>query len=191
MSTVRARDAKIGEAIEFNGEVYLVFDKHEQTRGNLRTYWQIKLKHFGRGNVIDHRFSPDDQLTSVFLERLEYEYLYEEPDNYIFMDPENYEQDMLPKALISDNDKKFLLPNLRVMLLKLNGQVAGIEMPQTVECEVKEAPGAERGDTATQVTKLAKIETGAEVRVPAYIKAGEIIKVRVESGEFLGRVNKK
>lgn len=191
MSNVRARDLKIGEAVEFNGDVFIVFDKHEQTRGNLRTYWQIKLKHFKKGNVVEHRFSPDDQFPGVFLERDEFEYLYEEPANYIFMHPENYEQEMVPKELLNENSQKFLIPNMKVTLLKINDEIVGVEMPQTIECEITEAPDADRGDTATQVTKLAKIETGAEIRVPAHIRTGDIVKVRVETSEFQGRVNKK
>ncbi|MCB1083892.1 MAG: elongation factor P [Simkania sp.] len=189
MSTVRIRDAKLGGAVEFNGEVYLVFDKHEQTRGNLRTYWQVKLKHFERGNVIDQRFSPDDQLPTVYLERSDYECLYEEPDNYVFMHPTTYEQERLGKDMVTANDAKFLLPNLTVQLLKLNGTLSGLVMPQTIECEVIDAPPSEKGDTATKVTKIATIETGAEIKVPAHIKTGDVIKIRVESGEFAGRVN--
>lgn len=190
MSSIRARDLKLGEAVEFNNEVYIVFDKHEQTRGNLRTYWQIKLKNFERGNVIEHRFAPDDMLPTVYLERSEYEYLYAERENYVFMHPETYEQEILSKTLMAENSQKFLMPNLKVTLLKVNGQIVGIEMPQTIECVVKESPDAERGDTATNVTKIAVIETGAEVRVPGYVKVGDVIKIRVENAEFLGRVKK-
>lgn len=190
MSSVRIRDIKIGEAVEYNGEVYTVFDKHEQSRGNLRTYWQVKLKHFERGNVVDQRFSPDDQLPSVHLEHEEYEYLYAEPDNYVFMHPETYEQELLSKDTISEQNKKFLSPNMKVFLLKLNGVIQGLELPQTIECTVVDAPPSDRGDTATQVTKIAKIESGAEIRVPAHIKTGDVIKIRVENAEFLGRAKK-
>ncbi|MEK7486967.1 MAG: elongation factor P [Planctomycetota bacterium] len=190
MSSMRARDLKLGEAIEFNKEVYIVFDKHEQTRGNLRTYWQIKLKSFERGNVVEHRFSPDDMLPLVYLERAEYEYLYAERENYVFMHPETYEQEILAKSMLNENGQKFLMPNLKVTLLRINGVIMGIEMPLTIESEVKESPDSERGDTATNVTKIAIIDTGAEVRVPGYVKVGDIIKIRVENGEFQGRVKR-
>ena len=67
MATMKMRDVKVGEAIMYNGEVWVVFDRHEQTRGNLRTYWQIKLKHLDRGNVVEQRFSPDDNVEKIIL----------------------------------------------------------------------------------------------------------------------------
>jgi translation elongation factor P/translation initiation factor 5A len=77
------RDVKVGEAIMYNGEVWVIFDRHEQTRGNLRTYWQIKLKHLDRGNVVEQRFSPDDNVEKIILNRQEYDYSY--PDDEMFV----------------------------------------------------------------------------------------------------------
>src|SRR3954452_11211430 len=102
MPQMKMRDVKIGEAIVYNNEVWVIFDRHEQTRGNLRTYWQIKLKHLERGNVVEQRFSPDDNVEKVILFREEWEYLYRDADHFVFMQPESYEQinvnqDMIPQ----------------------------------------------------------------------------------------------
>lgn len=189
MSSCKMRDVKIGEAIMYNNEVWVVFNRHEQTRGNLRTYWQVKLKHLERGNVFEQRFSPDDNVERVILNREEYEYLYPEGEALIFMHPESYDQIQVPKSLVPEEQQKFLVPNMRLNLLKLDEKVAQIELPLTVEVTVVDAPDAARGDTATAVFKLAKLETGYEVKVPGHVKKGDKIKLRVEDGEFLGRVN--
>ena len=189
MASVKMRDMKIGEALMYNKEVWVVVDRHEQTRGNLRTYWQVKLKNLDRGNVFEQRFAPDDNAEKVVLNREEYEYLYAEGDSFVFMHPETYEQIPVSKDLVPADQQRFLVPNSRMNLLKIEERIAQVEMPQFAEVEVTDAPDAARGDTATSVTKLATIETKAQVRVPGHIKKGDRIKIRVVDGEFLGRVN--
>lgn len=188
MPQMKLRDVKVGEAIMYNNEVWLIFDRHEQTRGNWRTVWQIKLKNLDRGNVVEVRFSPDDNVEKVILHRQEYEYLYREGDMFTMMDPESYEQFPVSISMVPAAQHGFMVPNMKLYLLKIEDKVVQVEMPQNVELEVIDAPEGARGDTATSVTKLCKVETGAEVRVPGHIKKGDRIKVRVEDGEFRGRV---
>ena len=189
MPSVKFRDLRLGEAMKYNNEVWIVVDRHEQMRGNLRTYWQAKLKHLERGNVFEQRFSPDDTVEKVILDREEHEYLYSEGETYVFMHPESFDQFSVSKELVPEAQRGFLIPNMRVNLLKIGEKVVNVEMPQTVEVIVKDAPEGARGDTATNVTKVVIIESGAEVRVPGYIKTGEKIKIRVEDAAFLSRVN--
>ena len=188
MPMMKMRDVKIGEAISYNNEVWLIFDRHEQTRGNLRTYWQIKLKHLERGNVVEQRFSPDDNVEKIILNRQEYEYMYRDGDDFVVMDPQSFEQTHVPATMIPEVQRGYMVPNLRLHLLKIDDKVIQVEMPQMVEVEVTDAPEGARGDTATSVTKLATIETGAQVRVPGHIRKGDRVKIRVEDGEFRGRV---
>jgi len=188
MPSMKMRDVKVGEAIMHNNEVWVIFDRHEQTRGNLRTYWQIKLKHLERGNVVEQRFSPDDNVEKVILFREEYEYLYRDGDSFVLMHPQSYEQLNVPVSYVPEEQHKLMVPNMRLSVLKIEDKIVQVEMPQTVEVEVTDAPEAARGDTATSVTKLATIETGAQVRVPGHIRKGDRIKIRVEDGEFRGRV---
>jgi len=189
MATCKLREIKVGEALMFNNEVWVVFDRHEQTRGNLRTYWQVKLKHLERGNVFEQRFSPDDSVERVVLNREEYEYLYEDGSMYVFMHPENFEQLPVSKDLVPKEQRLFLVPNTKLNLLKIGEKVAQVELPQTVVLVVTDAPEGARGDTATAVFKQATLETGAQVKVPGHIRVGDKIKVRVEDGAFLGREN--
>jgi elongation factor P len=187
MASVKMRDIKQGEAILHNGEVWIVFSRHEQTRGNLRTYWQVKLKHLERGNVYEERFSPDDNVEKVMLTREEWEFLYREGEYLVFMHPESYDQVSVSKELVPEEQRGFLAPNARMNLLRMDEKIVQVELPQQVTLEVTDAPEGARGDTATNVTKLVTVETGAQVRVPGYIKKGEKVRVRTEDGEFLGR----
>lgn len=189
MPMMKMRDVKVGEAIMYNNEVWVIFDRHEQTRGNLRTYWQIKLKHLERGNVVEQRFSPDDNVEKVILYREEYEYLYRDGDSFVLMHPQSYEQINVPVTMIPSEQHGLMVPNMKLSVLSIESKTVQVEMPQVVEVEVIDAPDAARGDTATSVTKLATIETGAQVRVPGHIRKGDKIKVRVEDGEFRGRSN--
>jgi elongation factor P len=188
MPMMKMRDVRVGEAIMYNNEVWVIFDRHEQTRGNLRTYWQIKLKHLERGNVVEQRFSPDDNVEKIILSREEWEYLYRDGDHFVFMQPESYEQIHVNSDLIAEDKHGYMIPNMRLSLLKIGDKVVQVELPQTIEVEVTDAPEAARGDTATSVTKLATIETGAQVRVPGHIRKGDRIKIRTDDGEFRGRV---
>ena len=188
MPSMKKRDMKNGEALMFNNEVWVIVDRHEQTRGNLRTYWQIKLKHLERGNVVEQRFSPDDVVEKIILMREEWDYSYRDGDMFVFMNPTSFEQVYVNVNAIPEAQHIFLVSNLRCALLKIEDKVIQVEMPQVVEVEVTDAPDAARGDTATSVTKLCTIETGGQVRVPGHIRKGDRIKVRVEDGEFRGRV---
>jgi elongation factor P len=188
MPNMKMRDVKVGEAIMYNGEVWVIFDRHEQTRGNLRTYWQIKLKHLDRGNVVEQRFSPDDNVEKIILNRQEYEYSYPEDDMFVCMDPSSYEQIFVSKSLVPEAQRGYMVPNMKLNLLKIEDKVVQVELPLVIEVEVTDAPEGARGDTATSVTKLATIETGVQVRVPGHIKKGDRIKIRTEDGEFRGRV---
>ena len=185
---IKFNEIKQGEAIMFKDEIWIVFKKDLQTRGNLRSYYQVLLKSLENGNVYNQRFSPDDNVEQAILIRKEYEYLYADGGMLVLMDPETYDQINLSKDMVGESIK-LLVPNTRVNVLSHGDKALRIEMPQFVELTVTDTPDAARGDTATSVFKLATIETGAEVKVPGHIKKGDKVKIRTEDGEFLGRIN--
>jgi elongation factor P len=186
---VKFNDIKQGEAILHDGEIWIVFKKDLQTRGNLRSYYQVLLKNLERGNVYNQRFSPDDNVEQAMLIRKEYEFLYMDGEMLVLMDPETYDQMSLHKDMVIEDQMKFLIPNIKVVVMSHNDKALRIEMPQFVEVTITDTPDAARGDTATSVFKLATIETGSEVKVPGHIKKGDKVKIRTEDGEFLGRIN--
>ncbi|HEY3320239.1 MAG TPA: elongation factor P [Planctomycetota bacterium] len=185
---VKFNDIKQGEAIMFNNEIWIVFKKDLQTRGNLRSYYQVLLKNLARGNVFNQRFSPDDNVEQAVLIRKDYEFLYMDGEMLVLMDPENYDQMSLHKSLIGEG-LKYLAPNTKVTVLSHDDKALSIEMPQFVELTVTDTPDSARGDTATSVFKIATVDTGTEVKVPGHIRKGDKVKIRTEDGEFLGRVN--
>lgn len=186
---IKFNEVKQGEAIIFNNEIWIVFEKHLQTRGNLRSYYQVLLKNLERGNVFNQRFSPDDNVDKAVLMRTEYEFLYQDANMLVLMDPQTYDQINVPIDLVLENQRKFLLPNIRVNVLSHNEKSLQVEMPQFVEVTIVDTPDGARGDTATNVFKIATIETGAEVKVPGHIKPGEKVRLRCEDGNFMGRIN--
>src|SRR3954469_11394332 len=107
MPSMKMRDMKNGEALMYNNEVWVIFDRHEQTRGNLRTYWQIKLKHLDRGNVVEQRVSPADNGEKIILSRQEYECLYKDGDMFVVMDPKSFEQTFVNEALVPEVQRGF------------------------------------------------------------------------------------
>jgi elongation factor P len=186
---VKFNEVKQGEAIMFNNEIWIVFEKHLQTRGNLRSYYQVLLKNLERGNVFNQRFSPEDNVEKAMLVRSEYEFLYQDGNMLVLMEPNTYEQINVSIDLVGEAQRKFLLPNIRVNVMTHDEKPLSIELPQFVEVVVKDTPDGARGDTATNVFKIAIIETGAEIKVPGHIKNGDKVKIRTEDGGFLGRIN--
>ncbi len=185
---IKFNEVKQGEAIMFNNEIWIVFKKDLQTRGNLRSYYQVLLKNLERGNVYNQRFSPEDNVEQAMLLREEYEFLYMDGDMMVLMHPESFDQINLHKDLAGEAIK-YLMPNVRLNVMTHNEKALTVELPQFVQLTVTETPDAARGDTATSVFKLAQTDSGAEVKVPGHIKAGDIIRIRTEDGEFMGRVN--
>jgi elongation factor P len=186
---IKFNEVKKGEAIMYEGEIWIVFEKNLQTRGNLRSYYQVLLKNLERGNVYNQRFSPDDNIEKAVLVRTEYEFLYQDGNMLVLMDPQTYDQTNVPIDYVIEDQRKFLLPNIRVNVLSHNEKPLQIEMPQFVEVTITDTPEGARGDTATNVFKQATIETGAEVKVPGHIKPGEKVRIRVEDANFMGRIN--
>ena len=133
--------------------------------------------------------SPDDNVEKIMLNRQEFEYLYRDGDMFVFAWSLRPTSNFTSTPTWSPGRQHgYMVPNMKASLLKIEDKVVQIELPQTIEVDVTDAPEGARGDTATSVTKLATIETGMQVRVPGHIRKGDRIKIRTEDGEFRGRV---
>lgn len=183
---MQAGNLRPGMAIMFNGQIHRVEEFQHVTPGNWRAMIQTTLRSLATGKAIKNRFRPQDNVEQVFLEPKACQFLYRDPEKFYFLDLEDYHNHEVSKDIVGDR-WHFLSENLEVKLLITSGKVIDIELPTSVDLLITETEPGSRGDTVTNVTKLAKVETGFELGVPIFIKAGEKIKVDTRTGQYLGR----
>jgi elongation factor P len=181
-----ANDLRKGVAIKYNGEVCIVLDMQHRTPGNLRAFVQASLRSLRSGRTSDVRFSSTERVDVIPMETKKLEYSYKDQSGHHFIDTQNYEETVLQDDLVG-HAKDFLVENASVDVIFVDGKAALVELPSTVELKVTESPDAVRGDSATNVQKTVKVETGFSVQVPLFIKEGEKIKIRTEDGAYLSR----
>ena len=184
---IQATKMRPGLVVKHNGELYSIFSVNHRTPGNLRGFVQVRMRSLRSGNMADHRFSSEDRVERVILDEQEMEYLYQDGDSYYFMNTENYEQVHLPKELLGDT-VQYLIPNLPIQVEFYEGRPIGIEIPATVDMTVVETEPSLKGATVSNVGKPAKLETGMVVQVPAFVNAGDKIRVNTEEGTYQERV---
>lgn len=181
-----ANDLRKGMAIRYNGNPAIVLDVQHRTPGNLRAFVQLIIRYIGTGKSADIRFSSTEKVDLVDVNRQQLEFSYSDHQGYHFMDPESYETITLHEELIGEA-KQYLVENLKVEVLSIEGRPAQIELPSSVTLKVIESAEGVRGDSANNVQKPAKLETGKVINVPLFIKEGEAIKVSTADGTYLGR----
>ena len=183
---IKAVDLRKGRAVIYEDSIWVVHESQHVAKGNKRSYMQTKLKNLTSGQINDVRFRVDDTLEVPFLQSKEYEFLYEEGQQLVMMDTEDYDQAHVNRELLGDAIQ-FLKPNERVTAKIADGTIIGIELPFVVELEVTDAPPQVKGATATNQNKEVILETGAKVRVPPFIDNGTVIRVDTRTGEYLER----
>ncbi len=181
-----ANDLRRGMAIKYNGDISVVLDMQHRTPGNLRAFVQATLRSLKTDKSSVVRFSSTEPIEQVSMTTRDLDFSYKDQAGFHFMDPETYETVTLHEDFLGDS-KNFLTENLRCTLTEVEGKVASLELPPKVKLKVLEAPPGIRGDTATNVTKPAKVETGIEVGVPIFINPGDIIEVDTRTGKYLNR----
>jgi len=173
-------------AIKYNGNTATVLEVHHRTPGNKRAFVQAIIRYINTGNSADVRFGSTDKVELIDIDRKQLEFSYKDHNGYHFMDPETYDTITLQDNLVGDT-KDYLVENLAVQVLYADGRAVQIEMPASVNLKVIESPEGVRGDTASNVTKPAKLETGMTINVPLFIKEGETIKIDTRTGAYMGR----
>ena len=173
-------------AIKYNGSACLVLDYIHKTPGNLRATVQATLRNLTNGKTQPVRFSSTESIEVIPIYRKKIEFSYKDPTGYTFIDPQTFESVTLNDDLVGDA-KNFLMENVPVELLLLDEKPVSIELPPTVTLKIIESPPGVRGDTATNVTKPAVVETGITIGVPLFINAGESIKVDTRTGAYISR----
>ncbi len=185
---INAQDIKMGTCIRMDGRLYFVIDFLHVKPGKGNTFMRTKLKDVVDGRVLERRFNIGEKLEDVRVERRPYQFLYKEGNDYIFMNQETYEQAPIAHDLITGVD--FLKEEMVVEVVSdaSTETILFAEVPVKVQLKVTYTEPGLKGDTATNATKPAKVETGAEVRVPLFINEGEIIEVDTRDGSYQGRV---
>ncbi|PYI90780.1 MAG: elongation factor P [Verrucomicrobia bacterium] len=181
-----ANDLRKGMAIKYNGNTAIVLDVHHRTPGNLRAFVQAIIRYINTGKSADVRFGSTDKVELVDINRSTLEFSYKDNNGYHFMDPETYETVTFHENLIGDA-KDFLVENLPVQVLYAEGKAVQVELPSSVNLKVVDSAEGVRGDTASNVTKPAKLETGKTINVPLFIKEGETVKIDTRTGAYMGR----
>ena len=183
---ITAGDFRNGVTFEMDGGVYQVIEFQHVKPGKGAAFVRTKYKNVITGAVVETSFNPTAKFPTAYIERKEMEYSYSDGDLYYFMDQETFELVPIGKAELGDNFK-FVKENMMCRVLSYKGKVFGVEPPTFVELQVTATEPGVRGDTATNVTKPATLETGAEVRVPLFIDEGEMIRVDTRTGEYMER----
>ena len=186
MAMISASDFRNGVTFEMDGKVMQVVEFQHVKPGKGAAFVRTKMKNIIIGGVTETSFNPTAKFEQAFVERKDMEYSYNDGDLYYFMDMETY--DMLPisKDMLGDAFK-FVKENMSCKVMSYKGSVFGVEPPNFVELEVTETDPGFKGDTATNVTKPATLETGAEIKVPLFINPGDKIKIDTRTGEYLER----
>ncbi|MFZ5478763.1 MAG: elongation factor P [Myxococcota bacterium] len=178
-----------GLKIQVEGNPYQIVYFQFVKPGKGTAFTRTKLKNLLTGAVIERTFRTGDVVDEAPVEEQPMQYLYAQGEVYTFMNTETYEQVELQATLLGD-DVKFLKENLEVYVLFYNGRAVSITLPNFIESKVVWAEPAVKGDTANNLTKMARIETGAELRVPIFIKEGDLLKVDTrEGGAYVSRIN--
>ena len=183
---VTAGDFRNGVTFEMDGNVYSIIEFQHVKPGKGAAFVRTKIRNVISGAVTEKTFNPNDKYPTAFIERKDMEYLYNDGDLYYFMDRETYEQLPISPNVLGDNFR-FVKENMVCKVLSYKGNVFGIEPPNFVELQVTETEPGVKGDTATNVTKPATLETGAEIKVPIFINEGEMIRVDTRTGEYMER----
>lgn len=181
-----ANDLRKGMAIRYNGNPAIVLEVQHRTPGNLRAFVQAIIRYINTGKTADVRFSSTEKVDLVEISRQDLEFSYKDNEGYHFMDPETYETITLMPNLLEDA-KDYLVENLKVEVISIEGKPAQVELPASVNLTVTESAEGIRGDSANNVQKPATLETGKVIQVPLFIKEGELIKVDTRTGNYMGR----
>lgn len=183
---VNVNDIKNGMTIEVDGNIYTILEFQHVKPGKGAAFVKMKLKNLRTGSIIEQTFNSSTKVGKAMIEKKTMQYLYNDGNNYVFMDMNDYSQIELPLSQIKE-ESKFLTENLEVDILYYNTEMLGVNLPEKVELEViKTEPGI-KGNTATTATKEAELNTGLVVRVPLFINEGDVVIVSTKDGKYVSR----
>ena len=184
--TISTAQFKNGMHVELDGQVWKIVEFQHVKPGKGGAFVRTRLKNADSGSVVDKTFRAGEKMPRVHTGTKNVQYLYDSGDEVVFMDQETFEQITFPRDEVAE-ELDFLLPSATVMLLTLDGRPSGIELPASVELSIVETEPGVKGDTVSNVTKAATLETGAVVQVPLFVNVGDRIKVDTRERRYISR----
>ena len=183
---ISAGEFRNGVTFDIDGTVFQIIEFQHVKPGKGAAFVRTKIRNVISGAVLERTFNPTEKFPTAFIERKDMQYLYNDETLYYFMDNESYETVPINADKLGDNFK-FVKENMIVKVLSYKGNVFGVEPPLFVDLVITETDPGFKGDTATNTTKPATLETGAVVKVPLFIDNGEKIRIDTRTGEYLER----
>ena len=182
-------DVNIGSYIRFNNDICQIMEWQHRTPGNLRAFYQGKMRNLRNGKLNEHRWRSGEPMEVLRVEIHELQYLYREGENLVLMNPNSFEQLYVPAALFGD--AMGFMKEEMIMQVGFESDVAIFARPpKVVELAVTYTENIVKGDTSNKVMKTAKLETGVEINVPSFVDIGTVVRIDTETGEYLDRVKK-
>jgi len=181
-----ANDLRKGMAIIYNGDVAVVLETQHRTPGNLRAFVQATIRSIKSGKSSDVRFSSTEKVEVIPMMTRKMEFSYKDGEDFVFSDPETFETVTLSPELVGDA-RNYLVENAPVTMTFVEDRAVSIELPASVVLMVSDAPDGIRGDSANNVQKPVRLETGITIQVPLFIKTGEKVKIDTRTGKYMER----
>ncbi len=186
MASIPATRLKKGMLIKMENDLYRVLELQHVTPGNLRGFVRVKMRNIRNAALADNRFRSDDTVERATLDEREMQYLYQDGDDFYFMDTSSYEQIHISSEALGDS-VNYLKAEMTILVEFYGTEPVGIELPPAVDLKVTDTAPGIKGATASNQIKPATLETGLVVNVPPFVNSGDMIRVSTESGEYLSR----
>ena len=186
MATYNTSDFRKGLKVQMDGDPYLMIECNFVKPGKGQALYKCKLKNLIRNTVIDRTYKSGDSIEAADIEEIEAQYLYRQGETFVFMDNGTYEQYEISAEQVDDG-WKYLKEGMVCSMLLFNGNPIGMTPPNHVVLKVEYCEPGAKGNTATNVTKPCKVETGAEFDCPSFIEMGEMVKIDTRTGQYIER----
>jgi elongation factor P len=187
VATYNTSEFRKGLKVQIDGDPYLMIECNFVKPGKGNAFYKCKLRHLIRNTVLDRTYKGGDSLEAADVEEIDVQYLYRQGDTFVFMDNKTYDQYELSAEQV-DDAWKYLKEGMNCSMVLYNGNPITMTPPNHVELAVEYCEPGAKGNTATNVTKPVKVETGAEFQCPAFIEIGNVVKIDTRTGEYVERV---
>lgn len=186
MASIQATRLKKGNLIKMGEDLLRILDVQHVTPGNLRGFVRVKMRNIRNGALADNRFRSEDVVERAMLDEREMQYLYQDGDDYYFMDTATYDQIHMSGEALGES-VSYLKAEMTIQVEFYGSEPVGIELPQTVDLKVVDTAPGIKGATASNQIKPATLETGLVVNVPPFVNSGDMVRVSTETGEYMSR----